>query len=285
MQAISENFEALHRIPFLVRAIDGSHILIIACEEYIADYYCTKGFHSLLLQVVVDHSCCFWNYNIRWCSSIHDYNLFCKSHIGKYCLSEKLLPYALLGDVAYQPRPWMFTPYLGSKDGFTREQEHWNFIKSSSQMCVEHAFGILKLRWRILLKIMDCQLRHVPAHVTTCLLLHNLTIMHNDTFNMSWFEDGQTQLQKNLATPSIVAAASTTLLEAETVAISPIDFLHCTSLDSDLIASISNYSSITHQMSMCRDAIAKSQFSRERQRNLAENLDDIHVELLSSESN
>ena len=79
-------------------------------------------------------------------------------------MSGKFLPYALLGDVAYQPHPWMFTPYLGSKDGFTREHEHWNFIQSSSRMCGERAFGILKLRWRILLKKMDCQLRYVPAH-------------------------------------------------------------------------------------------------------------------------
>ena len=112
--------------------------------------------------------------------------------------------------------------------------------------------------------MMDCQLRHEPAHVTTCLILHNLTIMHNDTFNMSWFKYDQTQLQKNLATPSIAAAASTTLLEAETVAISSIDFLHRTYLDNDLIASISNYSSNTHQISMRRDAIAKSLFSRKR---------------------
>jgi hypothetical protein len=136
---------------------------------------------------VIDHSCCFWDYDLGWCGSIHDYNLLYKSHIGKYCLSGKLLSYALLDDVAYQPRLWMFTPYLGSKDGFTREQEHWNFIQSSSRMCVKRAFGILKLRWKILLKMMDCQLRHVTA----CLILHNLTIMHNDTFYMSWFEDGQ----------------------------------------------------------------------------------------------
>jgi hypothetical protein len=42
MQAISENFEALYRIPFVVGAIDGSHISIIAHEEYAADYYYKK---------------------------------------------------------------------------------------------------------------------------------------------------------------------------------------------------------------------------------------------------
>ena len=105
MQAISENFKALHGILFVVGAINGSHIPIVAPKAYATDYYCRKGFHSLLLQAVVDHSCCFWDYDIGWCDSIHDYNLFYKSHIGKYCLNGKLLPYVLLGDVAYQPRP------------------------------------------------------------------------------------------------------------------------------------------------------------------------------------
>jgi hypothetical protein len=59
MQAISEDFEALHRIPFVVGAINRSHIPIIAPEEQNADYYCRKVFHSLLLQAVVDNSCCF----------------------------------------------------------------------------------------------------------------------------------------------------------------------------------------------------------------------------------
>ena len=122
-------------------------------------------------------------------------------------------------------------------------------------------------------------------HITTCLILHNFTIMHNDTFNMSWFKDGQTQLQRNFTTRSIAAATSTTLLEAEIVAIPPIDFLHCTSLDSDNIPSVSNYCFTTHEMSMRQDAIAKSLFSRIRQKNLAENLDDIHVGLSSLDSN
>ena len=134
------------------------------------------------MQVVVDPSCCFWYYDIGWCGSVHYYYLLCKSHICKSCLSEKLILYALLDDVAYQPHPWIFTPYLGSKDGFTRNHEHWNFIQSNSRKCVDSTFGILKLRWRILLKMMDCQFRHVHAHITTYLSSHNLTIMHNNIF-------------------------------------------------------------------------------------------------------
>ena len=129
LRDISSKFQSLHSILWIARAIDGSHIPIISPSKHAADYYYRKGFHSVLLQGVVDHSCCFWDYDIGWCGSIHDSKLFSKSELGKYCLFGKLNPYALLGDVAYSCRPWMFTPYIGSKDGFTCTQENWNYIQ------------------------------------------------------------------------------------------------------------------------------------------------------------
>ena len=284
LQDISRNFEALHGIPYIAGAIDGSHIPILAPHEHAADYYCRKGFHSVLLQGVVDHLCCFWDYDIGWCGSIHDYNLFSKSSIGKYCFEGKLNPYALLGDAAYQPRPWMLTPYLGSKDEFTRQQEHWDFIQSSSRMCVECAFGILKLRWRILLERMDCLLQHVPPHVTTCLILHNLTIMHNDMFNVSWVNEAQTELQKRMATPLDAAAASTTLLEAQNVTITPSEFHNRATVQDEIPGWNCTPSSTREEMSMRCDAIAKSLFSRKRLKHLTGDQGDTHVGLTSSKS-
>ena len=214
------------------------------------------------MQGVVDHSCCFWDYDIGWCSSIHNYNLFSKSSIGKYCFEGKLNRYALLDDAAYQPRPWILTPYLGSKDGFTREQEHWNFIQSSSQMCDERAFGILKLHWRILLKEMNCLLQHIPAHVTTCLILHNLTIMHNDMFNVSWINEAQIELQRRMVTPLDVAATSSIVLEAQNVTITPTEFHNRATHEDEIPGWNCTPSSTREEMSMHRDAIAKSLFSR-----------------------
>ena len=128
---------------------------------------------------------------------------------------------------------------------------------------------------------MDCQLEHVPTYVTTCLILHNSTIMHNDTFHVSWVEDGQAQLQKNLVMPSDVATTSNILLEAQNVKISPIELHNRASHDVQMFGFNLSSSSTTKQMSMCRDAIAKSLFSRKLQRDLVGDLDDIHVGLSS----
>lgn len=41
-------------VPQCVGTIDGSHMPIIAPEEYPRDYYNRKGWHSVVLQAVVD---------------------------------------------------------------------------------------------------------------------------------------------------------------------------------------------------------------------------------------
>ncbi len=55
-------------------------------------------------------------------------------------------------------------------------------------MVIERASGMLKGRWKILLKKVDTRLKHVPNLITTCLSLHNLCVIHKDNFNMQWVE-------------------------------------------------------------------------------------------------
>ena len=287
LREISQKFQSLHGIPWIAGAIDGSHIPIISPSEHAADYYNRKGFHSVLLQGVVDHSCCFWDYDIGWCGSIHDSKMFSKSQLGKFCLSGKLNPYALLGDAAYSCRPWMFTPYIGSKDEFTRTQENWNYIQSSSRMCIERAFGILKLRWRILLKRLDVNLKYVPAHVTACLILHNLTIIHNDMFNREWIKEAEGDLHQSLREMSqsslrlrnqAIAAANCTLYETCGVNLSSLDFYNRLR-DDELPGWCAGDDATSDEMCMRRDAIASSLFSRKRLRDLQEGSVGYHVGL------
>jgi len=53
-------------------------------------------------------------------------------------------------------------------------------------MAIERTFGILKGRWRILLKRINMSFHHLLNIVTTILCLHNLCIIHGDTLNMDW---------------------------------------------------------------------------------------------------
>lgn len=106
-------------------------------------------------------------------------------------MSGVFLPYKLIGDAAYPMRPWFYSPFKGEKEGLSRSKSHWNIIQSSTRMAVERAFGILKGRWRILLKRIDMPLEHVPDLVTACICLHNLCIIHGDEFDMQWAKEAE----------------------------------------------------------------------------------------------
>ena len=53
-------------------------------------------------------------------------------------------------------------------------------------MAMERAFGMLKCRWRILLKRVHVPLRHMPDLVTACICLYNLCIIHANDFDIEW---------------------------------------------------------------------------------------------------
>jgi hypothetical protein len=48
-KVLASQFEALHGIPYIVGAIDGSYIPILAPMIGGGDYYCRKSFHSTIL--------------------------------------------------------------------------------------------------------------------------------------------------------------------------------------------------------------------------------------------
>ena len=58
LRSVIDGFESKWDFPQCVGAIDGSHIPIIAPKDNPLDYYNRKGYHSVVLQALVDH-----NYN------------------------------------------------------------------------------------------------------------------------------------------------------------------------------------------------------------------------------
>jgi len=66
MKEIIIGFESLHGIPYILGAINGSHISIVALEVNPKSYYCWKGFYFTLIQKIVDAKYNFWDYDYRW---------------------------------------------------------------------------------------------------------------------------------------------------------------------------------------------------------------------------
>ena len=53
-------------------------------------------------------------------------------------------------------------------------------------MTIEGSFGILKSRWRILLKRQDHSMENINYVILSCFILHNICIFQNDDVYNEW---------------------------------------------------------------------------------------------------
>uniref|UniRef100_A0A9J8D6B2 DDE Tnp4 domain-containing protein n=1 Tax=Cyprinus carpio carpio TaxID=630221 RepID=A0A9J8D6B2_CYPCA len=193
LQEVIEGFQQRWGFPQCGGAIDGSHIPIIAPEDNHAEYFNRKGWHSVLLQGVVDHRFCFTNIYAGWPGSVHDARVLRNSHV--YSLAERgelfppdteeimgvQVPIMLLGDPAYPLRSWLLKGYCDTGT-LTAEQKYFNECHSRARMTVECAFGRLKGRWRCLAKRLDVDVSLVPTIISACCTLHNVCEMHGENY-------------------------------------------------------------------------------------------------------
>lgn len=145
-RVLTRKFEALHGIPYIVGAIDGSHIVALAPMVGGKDYYCRKSFHSAILQGIVNVNYRFWDCKFSWAGSLHDWDVFQVTKLGRACMEGKLHPYKLIGDATYHVRLWMYCPFKGGKSELSQIHANWNFICSSTRMCVQR--GVKLIFWK-----------------------------------------------------------------------------------------------------------------------------------------
>lgn len=157
-------------------AIDGSHIPIIAPQEYHCDYFNRKGWHSIILQGVVDGKGLFWNVFAGLPGSLHDARVLRLSKLWELASQGNHFPahtrniggettgYYLLEDSAYPLQNWLLKPF---HDTVRLTAEHHLFNKkfSRARVVVENAFSRLTGRWRCLLKRNDCDIQLVKLMV------------------------------------------------------------------------------------------------------------------------
>ena len=80
--------------------------------------------------------------------------------------------------LAYPGLPWLMKPYPNRN--LSQSQERFNNTLSKARVVAERAYGILKPRWRCLLKELEIQTRNVPKTVFACCTLHNIFIMRGE---------------------------------------------------------------------------------------------------------
>ena len=98
------------------------------------------------------------------------------------------VPPMVLADSAFGLDTWQMTPYKGETGSGTGPERTFNWAHSSARVAVEHAFGRLKGRFRLLLHTHKTSWRMGARSVMAAMVLHNFLGMQDDLFLPDWAE-------------------------------------------------------------------------------------------------
>ncbi|XP_033103786.1 protein ANTAGONIST OF LIKE HETEROCHROMATIN PROTEIN 1-like [Anneissia japonica] len=105
------------------------------------------------------------------------------------------VPIMILGDPAYPLNNWLMKGFP-DRDNMPNAHRRFNYRLSKARMVVERSFGMLKGRWRILMKRNDSELKHIPNMVLACCILHNMCIENGDVYNPSWDDENEDEVEQ-----------------------------------------------------------------------------------------
>ncbi|KAB0790060.1 hypothetical protein PPYR_15623, partial [Photinus pyralis] len=109
--------------------------------------------------------------------SLHDARLLRKSTLYAKAAENEDIFYNmfLLGDSAYPCLNWIVPPFKDNGN-LTVQQKRFNYKHSSTRICVENAFGLLKGRFRRLTHFENLDMHLIVKCIMACCVLHNLCL-------------------------------------------------------------------------------------------------------------
>lgn len=193
-----DGFESRAGFPQVVGAVDGCHVPIIGPEQSPDDYINRKGFHSLILQGLVDSDYRFLDICVGWPGKVHDARVLKNSPLFALCCARTFLPPdmsvmisgvrvppLILGDSAYALSEWLMKPYT-DRGNLTPDETSFNTKHSTTRVVVENAFGRLKGRFRSISKRLDLNVENSCNVIAACCVLHNYCENLHEFFNDQW---------------------------------------------------------------------------------------------------
>ncbi|XP_050518027.1 putative nuclease HARBI1 isoform X2 [Diabrotica virgifera virgifera] len=180
--------ERTHGFPGIIGAIDGCHIPIKQPIGNNIDFYNRKGFHSIILQGICDHTGKFIDVFIGMPGRMHDSRVFRNSPVFRRINNRQnyLIPehFHLLGDAAYPLITNVMTPFRDTGH-LTEAQTRYNRKLSVARSIIERTFGILKSKFRRLKYLDIANIELGNTIIAAACVLHNFTYrgQDNDEYN------------------------------------------------------------------------------------------------------
>ena len=111
----------------------------------------------------------------------------------------------VVGDSAYILKTWPL-PVIKDNGALNRDQKKFNKELSNARIVSEHVFGLLKGRWRALLKRLDEDYWRTPNTIIVCCVLHNICIIRGDEFDGDVDDDSDDDDDDDNGVPSQAAS-------------------------------------------------------------------------------
>ncbi len=173
------NFDAAG-FPNTVCVVDGCHIPIRRphCDNPLA-YLNRKQFYSVILTGFCDSQLHFCHISVGHPGSWHDARAFRLTEVGRVLEEDphSLVPQGMhiIGDSAYPLLPQFMKPYRDNGHLTARQRR---FIRklNAARVVIEHAFGILKSKFRRLQFLQMQSISNISSAVSACCILHNVCL-------------------------------------------------------------------------------------------------------------
>lgn len=167
--------------PNAVGAIDGTHIKIKRPNTDWEQYFTRKKEYAIQCQAIVDTNGLFVDCITGYTGAAADARVFALSPISSKGSSYIPTDHFILGDSAYPNKSWLLVPFKHYRSNpLTEAQKLYNLLLAKARVIIEHAFGRLKQRWRLLryMDMGDFKLMH--KLIICAVILHNYCERRND---------------------------------------------------------------------------------------------------------
>ena len=181
-------------LPQVVGVIDGTHAEILCTNsECGVDYFSRKQKYTVYTQAVVCANVMFLPVATDYSRSLHDARILRVSSLfGNTEINEILahptksidgfnVRLLILSDSAYPSTMWQIKPFP-FRQKLPQHRKIFNKHLSTARVTAERAFGVLKGRFRILMKRMDVDLDNVVKTIITCCVLQNICQKRGDLY-------------------------------------------------------------------------------------------------------
>ena len=177
-----------------IGAWDGFHVYV---NSHLKNYFSFKKRYSMTNLGLVSFNKRFLYAAVGAPGSTHDARLLKESSIYESILAGDVIPdkvirlgdfgeipLVTIGDTAFPQFAWLLKMY--NENTRDKQQKYFNKKLCGARVVTENAYGMLKGRWRILYKKVECRLFNLRYVIMACIALHNLCLARSDPCQPRW---------------------------------------------------------------------------------------------------